>query len=396
MGGSAGPTPGTQTEQQILAAYSQYLPGLLKETTAGIGPAAAATANASAQSQDVTDAANLAQLQKYAMPEAQIGQQVANSNAQAGAQTNLEQIQGAGGAAATAASNLNKSLNPDYYTAQDAASKGAAAGVNAINLNGLSPGEEAATERSLAQNNVGTGNLGLLNPTNTIANAMNFGGAFNNKLGLMNNAVGAATGAANSATSNGGFNATNVALGQPNTSTAGNFGTSMMTPTTSSTSAGSAGNVFNFGSGLLGNMTSSNNAMIGANAQLGTANSIPSYLSSTCCFIFMESYHGLLPWFIREGRDRYYAVNPDIATGYRRMASWLVPIMQVSPVVQWLVWLLMVEPITQHLGFVNRVKGYKRNRLVTHFWLKLWSVAGRNHVEAEYATPWYYPERNMI
>jgi hypothetical protein len=47
-----------------------------------------------------------------------------------------------------------------------------------------------------------TGNLGLVNPTNTISNAMNFGGAFNSKIGLLNAATNTATGAANANTSN--------------------------------------------------------------------------------------------------------------------------------------------------------------------------------------------------
>jgi len=83
--------------------------------------------------------------------------------------------------------------------ALNAATQGAVAGVNAINLNGLSPGESNAVERSTNQANQQSGNLGVINPTNTVANALNFGGAFNSKIGLLNTATNTATGAANAA-----------------------------------------------------------------------------------------------------------------------------------------------------------------------------------------------------
>jgi hypothetical protein len=78
--------------------------------------------------------------------------------------------------------------------ALNAANKGAVEGVNAINMNGLTPGEANAIERSTNQSNFATGNLGNPNATTTIGNAMNFGGAFNNKIGLLNTATNTAAG----------------------------------------------------------------------------------------------------------------------------------------------------------------------------------------------------------
>jgi hypothetical protein len=100
--------------------------------------------------------------------------------------------------ATTATGAANTTASP----ALNAANQGATTAVNAINLNGLSPGESNAIERSTNQGNTATGNLGLINPTNTISNAMNFGGAFNSKIGLLNAATNTATGAANANTSN--------------------------------------------------------------------------------------------------------------------------------------------------------------------------------------------------
>lgn len=376
-------SPAPESEANILKDYAQYLPGAATATEAQVNPTAQATLAATQATQPGYNALNLQQLQQYALPEAQVGQQVANSNALAGAQTNVNQIQGAGGQAATAASNLENTLSPAYAAAQ----KGAAAGVNAINLGGLSPGEEAATERSLAQSNIGTGNLGLLNPENTISNALNFGGAFNSKVGLMNNATNTAT----SAASAGGFNPVNVALGQPNTSTGSNFGTSQFGGSNSSTSAGSAGNAFNFGSGLLNQqnaLNSSNNSLTG---QLGSTamntGSTSTYLGDVCCFIFLEAYRGKIPAAVRRGRDKYYFKNHDIATGYRRMAKWLVPAMQKYNLVRLLVWFAIISPITKNL---SNPQSKTFNRTITHLWLKLWSLLGKGHKENEYSMKWRY------
>lgn len=391
-------TPTPESEASVLQAYSQYLPTLAQEAAQQTPGIAKAGLQAAQDTQPGYNALNLNQLEQYALPEAQVGQQVADSNAQAGARTNLRQITGAGGDAARAAYDLNYQTNPDYYEAQDAASKGANDAIKAINLNGLSPGEYAATERAINQGRQSTGNLGLVNPLNTISDAMNFGGAFNNKVGLMNNAVGTASGAANSASSNGGFNGVNVALGQPNVSTSSNFGTSTFNPTSSSTTAGSQGNAFNFAGGLVNSMNSANNAALGANSQIGAAqtgaNSPAAYLGAICCFIFLEAYHGKIPWYVRYGRDNYYALDKDIAAGYRRVAKWLVPLMKRSSLVRNMAWLFMVSPITQHLGYVTGHKNKTKNKLITHTWLKIWSFLGKGKNEQDYAMIWNYGTLN--
>lgn len=392
MGGSSYNTSSPQTMQDVLNAYTNYLPGLM-DITAGKAPMAA-LGQVDAANQLVNpgqhqtlgmNALNLDQLYKYALPEAKVGQDVAESNALAGANTNLKQLLGPGAQVATAARNINEATNPEYYKAAQAASNGAAQAVNAINLNGLSPGEQSAVERSLNQTNTTTGNMGLVNPTNVVSNAMNFGGAFNNKINLMNNAVASASGAANATAGNGGFNGVNVALGQPNASTGSNFGSGQFTNSNAQSSSGAAGNAFSFGSGLLGNMAGMNNTAINAGASMTNATSPASYLGAVCCFIFLEAYNGKLPKCVRKGRDKYYAVNPEIASGYRRMAKWLVPLMQCNPFIRWLVWTIMVSPITIHLS--KPKKGI--NKTITHTWLRVWAIMGKNHWDSEYAELMY-------
>lgn len=102
-----------------------------------------------------------------------------------------------------------------------------------------------------------------------------------------------------------------------------------------------------------------------------------SFGADLCCFIFLESYRGSLPWFVRFCRDLY--ITPRRRAGYVWMANWLVPLMRKSPLVRTLVDKLMVGPITEMGGWLCRVKGYEhcRNRkLITKIWFKAWDVLG--------------------
>lgn len=59
-----------------------------------------------------------------------------------------------------------------------------------------------------------------------------------------------------------------------------------------------------------------------------------------------------------------------MAIGYKRMAKWLVPLMQDNFIVRNLVWRLIVSPLTEH-GL-----NWRKNRKITRFWLTLWAVTG--------------------
>jgi len=286
-------------------------------------------------------------------------------------QGNLQQLLpgGAGTAATAAGSALQRSQNPEYYSAIGSGTSGAAQGndaaarmLNAINLTGLSPGEYNATERGVNQYNTGTGNAGLVNPMNTISNAMNFGGAFNNKIGIMGNAlganasnIGAAANIAGAASPNtSGFNPIAMALGGLG------FGANYINPITSVSKQSSSGGGSGWGISM-GNQVGSSQ---GASASGGDG--------SMCCFIFMESYHGKMPTCIRKIRDKYYRQHPRIANGYKRMAKWLVPLMQRSKIIRSIVWYSMVNPATKYAMSLHC--GY--NKRISHFWLRTWAVIG--------------------
>ena len=324
---SSGSSIGGSTPQEIISNYTSYLPSYLQS--------------------------NLGQVGAY-------GNALSN--------TALSGVTGAGGATAGGVQQLSNNLNPSLGTASTAAqgasdaagmaAQGAENQLGAINLTGLSPGESAATERSLASNNVGTGNLGLLNPTNTIANAMNFGGAFNSKLPLYNTAVNTASG------SSGAFsNASNAASGAANANSGSNSTFNSIANPSAGALSGALGNTGLLNQVSQGNFSGSQNQ--GSGSSWGVANS--------CCFIFMEAYRGQMPVSVRKFRDRYYRLRPDIATGYKRMAKWLVPLMQRYSIVRGLVWHCMIKPATRHTE--HPVCNW--NKAISRFWLRAWAVYGK-------------------
>jgi len=175
------------------------------------------------------------------------------------------------------------------------ATKGATDAVNAINLNGLSPEEGNAIERSTNQQNQSTGNTGNINPTTTVSNAMNFGNALTNKINTLDSAVNTATGVSNAAN-----NATNTVA-----------------------------SVFNPVSSNANTAVSKTNSVFGNQAQSQGTNSGGSssiqmgcFLTTSCC-----EYKGLPDdceelRTLRNFRDTY--VPPDLVEEYYKIAPNIV------------------------------------------------------------------------
>ena len=330
--GTSGSTP-----QQILANYAQYLPSYLQENAGQIAP--------------FTNALNSSALNSVTGTGGKVAQSVANLTNQVN-----PAVAGALGTAGATAGAANTAV------------QGAANQLGAINLNGLSPGEANATERSLNQNNTGTGNLGLLNPTNTIANAMNFGGAFNSKIPLYNTAVNTASGAANA------MQGANTAFGNAaNTATNAQAGVNALANPTNAALGATFQNAGLLNTAATGNFSQNSGGGSSNSINLGTSAGGQSSLG--CCFIFMEAYKGNMPLSVRKFRDRYYRLHPTIANGYKRMARWLVPLMQKYSTIRNIVWHCMIKPATKHTEHPK----HNINKTMSHFWLKVWYVYGRKY-----------------
>jgi hypothetical protein len=370
--GSAGsPSSNAQNYQQMLQAYTQYLPQISQETNAQATPTAQALVGAEQAVTPEQNALNLQQLQQFALPTAQVGSAVQNQSTLLGSGTQLQDLAGPGGAAALYGSALNRAANVPYSSTIANSANQSNNLLNAINVNGLSPGEYNSTERAVNQGNQASGNLGLFNGTNTLSNALNFGGAFNTKLGILGNAIGTANNTANAAENNG-FNAIGTAFSQPGGSSSSGANTQFQTTNpTGSTIA----------QPLLSSLTGLTQANIAPQAQSAYQNSPQgSYVAnaSSCCFIFMEAYHGILPPWVRECRDRYYSAYPQIAKGYKKMAKWLVPLMHDSNFVRAVVWATMIAPLTEHGAWVKRLSFGVKHRLTRKFWFTIWNYLGKD------------------
>jgi len=294
---------------QMLNLYSQYLPQSLQTTVGQTTPTALSLAQGASAANPLYTQSGLDQLNGLAGGYQQAGANLATAQAQS--QANL--LAGAGGQTALNANALSNYINP----AQAASNRQATNLVNSINLGGLSPGEQMATERSLNQSNYATGNLGLDNATNAVSNAMNFGNALSAKRAELGNALSSAGGVA--ANQNSFVNPVQTALNAGNTS--GNFGLSTFNPTQANSNITAP---LSFGSSL-GNQIAGVSA---ANKSSGSGSStnLGCFLTTACC-----EYKGLPDdceelTVLRNFRDtyvpietvkRYYIIAPDIADRIR-------------------------------------------------------------------------------
>ena len=96
----------------------------------------------------------------------------------------------------------------------------------------------------------------------------------------------------------------------------------------------------------------------------------------SCCFIMAEA--GDLTDTVRWARDvRYGYEDSPVKRGYKRMAKWLVPLMQKSPIIKSLVKYTMTWPIRKVAE--KRIVGRHHPALypIGFFWEAVWSLYGR-------------------
>jgi len=134
-----------------------------------------------------------------------------------GASSDLAVLNGTGADLIKRVEELDKGLNPQWYTARDNATKGAEDILGSYNLNGLSGGESAAIERANAANNFAGGNGFTPNQLTTVNNAMNFGAGYDRKRSNMSSAVNNLTSTANAFKSS--IDPINTVFGRSNTTT---------------------------------------------------------------------------------------------------------------------------------------------------------------------------------
>jgi hypothetical protein len=90
-----------------------------------------------------------------------------------------------------------------------------------------------------------------------------------------------------------------------------------------------------------------------------------------CCFIFIEG-EGKLTHIVREFRDEHY-LDTLVAKGYKKMASWLVPLMQRSKKLKFIIRASMTKPLTHYAEWYYGLNkwgwiGYPNKLLWTNIW----------------------------
>lgn len=99
-------------------------------------------------------------------------------------------------------------------------------------------------------------------------------------------------------------------------------------------------------------------------------------VSNICCYIF---YVGKAPlYYIRQYKDSHYEPDSNVAIGYKKLASWLVPLMRESKTVMWLTRTLMLNPMVAYAEAFYTKKYFKKAALrpLTLFWLAVYITTG--------------------
>lgn len=315
-----------------------------------------------------------------------IGEEIAASNQLAKAKSDANVLAGPGMDIIKSADAAQRLIDPEFYNLKEATGK---LGTGIINSYGGDPtkltgSERAEVERGLAQEGAQRGTLNSPSAINTVENAMAFGSAAEQKRKGATDVLNQLSNPMTATRSN--VDVLQQATGRPGqvNSGAGQFSGAQM-------GAGTT-NAFGQGQALMSQTGENQRAAMNINSQRRsgldvfnqTVGSMGSALGS-CCFIMLEGHNGVLPWWVRSYRDLTYSTQPEIATGYKWMAKWLVPLMQKSELIKGLVNDTLVAPLTAYGGWFYNVPGYEHGKCYSgfkRFWFSVWKIAGTLHTSS--------------
>lgn len=366
MGQQYRPPDVSHSTADQLQALIQYLPGLAKVFNEQLLP---------------TERANLATQQEIAPQQQALdtqlygtyGPQIAKISSDIAAQntaSDARNLAGPGQDLARAAVSAQQIADPEYYKTRALLGQKNEELLNSINVNGLSGSERAEIERRLNQEAQQGGSPDISSGIKTAENAATFGSALQAKRNSLGQAITQATNFLPTAKS--GVDVFQQVTGRPS------LGPAAAQPTSAKPIGSTASNLT---SQLFGNIadTQAQTQDLMA-ARKTTDQRVNAAIGSFCCFIFLESYTGKLPWWVREARDYYYKQEPSVAIGYKRMAKVLVPLMKRFSFVRELVNRFMVTPITQYGGWMYSVEEYEiyeDKRIYKNFWFTVWKLLGK-------------------
>lgn len=291
------------------------------------------------------------------------GSDVALQEQKAGVTNDLATMDAGGVDLASRALALERASSPEWASSMQTANKGFQDLIGGMDPNKLSGSEMANVERGVNRLNMRTGNINTGDATTTTANAMQFGGALDAKRNNFANALNLFPGIASQSRS--GVNTYDIATGKM---AKPNVGTQMFTPQQGSPTAQTAQREFFGASGV---------QQSGLAQQKSSGEKFGAGMGQLCCFIMAEHYgFGKIPKSVRICRDYFYEKQPASAKGYRKMAYWLVPLMQKSKVVRHLVNLVMIKPLTEYSKYLTGESQWKRIFKPAKLWINFWNFYG--------------------
>lgn len=230
--GDRPPQSSSESTADIITALATYLPSYMASQNSQVLPQAQAELNAA---QQISPAYNqlLTDLYSQNAPQlAKIGSQVEGINRLGAANTDLAILSGAGGDLAKKAVEIDKQLNPEFYSTRAAEADQLGKLLSSYN----NPNTEA--ERLVGQENYRTGNLNNTSQTNTVKNALQFGNENEKRRQSLTQALGVATQFLQP--SQGQFNPVVTALNRPSTNTGSNQFAGVQNPSNQAYQSGNA------------------------------------------------------------------------------------------------------------------------------------------------------------
>lgn len=371
-GGDPAPASTSESTSEMLKAYTEQLPALMRVTNEQLTPTAQAQL---AAAQATSPGYNELQQQLYSTYAPQLAatqSQIDSQVAAAQRASELAQVTGTGTELVKAADALQRQIDPEYYATRAAVSDALAKQL----IGGLTGGESEAIQRGINQNNVRSGITAPSGET-AVAAGMQYGNAANNKL---TQALATATGALPTMRSN--IDALTTATGR----SSGNAGTQQYQGINQNTGNQSA--AYNTGNNLLNATTQlrlqENQLESQRKSGIEKANDAMTGVLNSCCFIFLEAYNGTLPPCVRFWRDIFAPQDSDRRAGYIRMANWLVPAMKKSRLIRWLVNTIMIKPMTAFGQWRIGEKGFVYNpinHMINSIWFSIWKSYGKKGVK---------------
>jgi hypothetical protein len=375
--GNYQPPPVLASTGEQLGALVKFLPQLSQAYNQQILPTEQANLAAQQQIAPGQQALDASLYGTYGPQIAKTSSDIAAANAMRGAQSDAAVLAGPGQDVARAGLAAQQIADPEYYATRALAGQKTNDLLNSININGLSGSERAEVERSLNQQAQQGGSPDISSGIKTVQNAATFGNALQNKRNALGQAIGQATNFLPAAKSG-------VDVFQQVTGRAGMPNNTNAAQATSAQPVGAQAN--NLTSQLFGHVgdIQAQNYDINAARKPVTQFVNEAYKSAMsgaggsagCCFIFLESYNGLLPDSVRKCRDYYYEKEPLVARGYKLMANVLVPLMRSSRIVRWMVNAWMVTPLSKHGEFIFGRSDIHYRR-TTRFWFSIWKTLGK-------------------